>query len=156
MAQKGLYSSFFLFLRRAFADAENVDVRLFAEEWKQLFALASAQSVLGLAYAGIQKLPKESQPPREVALQWARRAEIIRGCNQLLNREAAKLTEIFSGQGRRSAVLKGPANARLYPDPLSRQCGDIDPVNALFKELWYWRATISLIPLRIKRRRIAL
>ena len=31
-----------------------------------------------------------------------------------------------------------------------------DPVNAFFKELKYWRATISLIPKRIKRRRIAL
>ena len=31
-----------------------------------------------------------------------------------------------------------------------------DPPSAVFKELRYWRATISLIPLRIKRRRIAL
>lgn len=143
-------------LRLALGLSQNDPLPLSKEDWLALYNLASKQSVLGLAYAGIQKLPKESQPPREVALQWARRAEIIRGYNQLLNREAAKLTEIFSGQGRRSAVLKGPANARLYPDPLSRQCGDIDPVNALFKELWYWRATISLIPLRIKRRHIAL
>ena len=27
-----------------------------------------------------------------------------------------------------------------------------DPVNVLFKELRYWRATIFLIPLRIKKR----
>jgi hypothetical protein len=31
-----------------------------------------------------------------------------------------------------------------------------DPINAIFKELKYWRATISVIPLRIKRRKIAL
>ena len=31
-----------------------------------------------------------------------------------------------------------------------------DPINVIFKELHYWRQTISLIPLRIKRRRIAL
>jgi hypothetical protein len=43
-----------------------------------------------------------------------------------LNQEAARLTQIFDGAGRKNAVLKGPANARLYPDPLSRQCGDID------------------------------
>ena len=152
----GIENIFFALLRYALGSSQEFSFIPTTEDWLRLQNLAKRQSILGLAYAGIQKLPKESQPTREVALQWARRAEIIRGYNQLLNREAARLTEIFSGQGRRSAVLKGPANARLYPDPLSRQCGDIDPVNALFKELWYWRATISLIPLRIKRRRIAL
>ena len=33
---------------------------------------------------------------------------------------------MFADRGVRSVVLKGPANARLYPDPLLRQAGDID------------------------------
>jgi hypothetical protein len=36
------------------------------------------------------------------------------------------LTDLFVAQGRHTAILKGPANARLYPDPFSRQGGDID------------------------------
>ena len=43
-----------------------------------------------------------------------------------MNQEAARLTQIFDGAGRKNAILKGQANARLYPDVLSRQAGDID------------------------------
>ena len=51
---------------------------------------------------------------------------MISGHNRLLNDVAAKLTRTFAAEGHRSAVLKGPANAMLYPNKLARQCGDID------------------------------
>lgn len=62
----------------------------------------------------------------DLAFQWASEAEAIRGHNRLVNDEAKRLTELFAGQGRRTAILKGAANARLYPDKFMRQCGDID------------------------------
>lgn len=96
------------------------------EEWPALYEMAVRQSVLGVAYAGIQRLPKDAQPPMELAFQWASEAETIRGHNRLVNGVAARLTDFFAAEGRRSAILKGPANARLYPDPGMRQCGDID------------------------------
>lgn len=97
-----------------------------AEEWSLLYSLASKLSVVGIAYAGICMLPKDRQPPLDLAFQWASEAEAIRGHNRIVNQEAAKLTEIFKEQGRRSAILKGAANARLYPDAFIRQAGDID------------------------------
>ena len=96
------------------------------DEWPALYEMAVRQSVLGVAYAGIQRLPKDAQPPMELAFQWASEAETIRGHNRLVNGVAARLTELFKKEGRRSTILKGPANARLYPDPGIRQCGDID------------------------------
>lgn len=96
------------------------------EEWHTLYEMAVRQSVLGVAYAGVQRLPKDARPPMELAFQWASEAETIRGHNRLVNGVAARLTELFAAEGRRSAILKGPANARLYPDPGIRQCGDID------------------------------
>lgn len=101
-------------------------ISLTPEEWSALYDMAVRQSVLGVAYAGIQCLPKDAQPPMELAFQWASEAEAIRGHNRLVNGVAARLTELFAAEGRRSAILKGPANARLYPDPDMRQCGDID------------------------------
>ena len=95
-------------------------------DWDGLYRMAGEQSVLGIAYAGIERLPKDAQPPMELAFQWASEAETVRGHNRLVNAEASRLTEFFAVAGRKTAVLKGPANARLYPDPLSRQCGDID------------------------------
>ena len=95
-------------------------------DWDCLYRMAGEQSVLGIAYAGIERLPKDAQPPMELAFQWASEAETVRGHNRLVNAEASRLTEFFAAAGRKTAILKGPANAMLYSDPLSRQCGDID------------------------------
>ena len=62
----------------------------------------------------------------DLAFQWASEAEAIRGHNRIVNNEAKRLTELFASQGRRTAILKGAANARLYQDKFMRQCGDID------------------------------
>lgn len=43
-----------------------------------------------------------------------------------MNKESVRLTKLFESCDRRSVILKGQANARLYPDPFSRQPGDID------------------------------
>ena len=97
-----------------------------AEDWQRVHKLAKRQSVLGVVYCGIKKLAAEYRPPRQLLIRWAGDAECTAGMNKLLNREAARLTQVFETAGRKNAILKGPANARLYPDPRSRQCGDID------------------------------
>ena len=81
---------------------------------------------MGVAFVGISRLPAEKRPPMGLLHQWAGEAELIRGHNAVLNREAARLTELFVARECQTAILKGPANARLYPDPYSRQCGDVD------------------------------
>ena len=96
------------------------------EDWAGLFRMAQQQSLTGVLYAAVSKLPTERHPPMELAMQWISEAEGIKGMNELQNREAARLTKLFGEAGRRTAILKGQANARLYPDKLSRQPGDID------------------------------
>ena len=96
------------------------------EEWKAIYKLAKRQSVLGVVFNAVKKLPENFRPARALLLRWSMDAEGTAGMNKLLNLEAARLTRVFEGAGRKNAILKGPANARLYPDPLSRQCGDID------------------------------
>ncbi len=95
-------------------------------KWDKVYNLAVQQCVVGLAYRGISHLPASSRPSLDFLFQWASEAETIQGHNRLLNGVAARLTEMFAAKGFRSAILKGPANARLYPDPFARQCGDID------------------------------
>ena len=96
------------------------------EEWTRLYSLAKQQSVLGVAFAGVERLPKEGRPPMPFLLRWATEVEAIRGMSTLMNREARRLTQLFENVGRKNAILKGQANARLYPDPGLRQSGDID------------------------------
>lgn len=127
--EQNIHEHLFTLIRLAFGAGEdesaNFNVET-AKEWSLLYSLASKLSVVGITYAGISKLPKGRRPPLDLAFQWASEAEAIRGHNRLVNDEAKRLTEIFAGQGRRTAILKGAANARLYPDRFMRQCGDID------------------------------
>lgn len=108
------------------AEPQPSGFALSAEDWERLYSMAGEQSVLGIAYAGIERLPKDAQPPMELAFQWASEAETVRGHNRLVNGVAVRLTQLFAAEGRRSAILKGAANARLYPDEFIRQCGDVD------------------------------
>jgi hypothetical protein len=115
------------------------------KEWDNLHSECVKQALLGVVYRAICLLPRDLQPPLEIAFQWASEAEAIKGHNKLLNAEAAWLTDHFAADGHKTAVLKGPANARLYPDPNIRQAGDIDlwvdggreSVFALLKKLGY-------------------
>ena len=124
-----VYKNLFEFLRRAAsveADANHAPMKLSAEEWRKIYEEAKRQSVLDVVFNVVGKLPKEELPPKPLLMCWAAHAEATMDMNKRINKEAARLTEIFRNEGRRTAVLKGAANARLYPDPFSRQCGDID------------------------------
>lgn len=96
------------------------------QEWQSLFTMAQQQSVLSVVYNAFARLPEESRPPRQLRLRYAAFVESKRGRNLLMNQDAARYTRLFEERGCRSVILKGQANARLYPDPLSRQAGDID------------------------------
>lgn len=119
------YQPFFALLRLTMT-GEQFDSVPTAEEWSELYQMAGIQSVTGLCYTAFPRLPKAQQPPVELMVRWMGEAEDIRRMNELQNQEAARLTRLFTEAGRRSAILKGQANARLYPDRLSRQVGDID------------------------------
>jgi hypothetical protein len=119
------YQPFFALLRLAMT-GEQFDSVPTAEEWSEFYQMAGIQSVKGVCFTAFPRLPKAQQPPVELMVRWMGEAEDIRRMNELQNQEAARLTRLFIEAGRRSAILKGQANARLYPDRLSRQVGDID------------------------------
>ncbi len=120
-----------LFELLRFALDTTGELQCFAEaptdaQWKAIYELAKRQCVRGVAFSGIKKLPENLRPARALLLRWSLDAEAIAGKNKLMDQEGARLTQIFEGAGRKNAILKGQANARLYPDVLSRQAGDID------------------------------
>jgi hypothetical protein len=117
---------FYKLLRLSLRLTQEFPVDVSAETWRRLYQTAVRQSLVGICYQGVCLLPEGSKPPVEIAMQWASEAESIRGLNELLYQEAAQLTRKFAEKGRRTAILKGQANARLYPDKYARQPGDID------------------------------
>ena len=117
---------FYQLLRLSMGLAEQENFEASADDWKWLHKEADRQSLTGVIYGAVAQLPANLRPPLELLLEWIGDAENIKHMNELLNQESARLTKLFGDAGRRTAILKGPANARLYPNPLTRQPGDID------------------------------
>lgn len=117
---------FFQLLRLSMGVTEQKDFVATDEDWQWLHEEADRQSLTGIIYGAVAQLPASQQPPMELLIQWICEADVINGKNELLNQESARLTRLFSEQGRKTAILKGQANARLYPDKFARQPGDID------------------------------
>ena len=115
-------SEMFFKLLRAAMQGQTLTDTLTDETWNAVYVEAQRQSVLGLLYGVAGKMSL----PFDLACQWASEAETIRGLNQLFDSEAKRLTQLFAEAGHKSVILKGQANALLYPVPNSRQPGDID------------------------------
>lgn len=112
-------------IRVALGLSQDFSYILDENDWRNLLAMAKQQTVLGVVYNAFSRLSVNTCP-RSLTMRLAMRAESIHGVNRVMNQEAKRYTQLFAERGIRSVILKGQANARLYPDPVSRQAGDID------------------------------
>lgn len=113
-------------LRMAMGCEAVEPVKLAAKEWIAVYRQACSQSLSGMIYGVVNRIGGDENIPRPLLFEWICKAESIVGLNTKMNAEAARLTEWFGKRGRMTAILKGQANARLYPHPDERQPGDID------------------------------
>ena len=97
-----------------------------AQEWNELFEISKKQTLTGIAFAGIERLPQEQRPPREILLQWYKMCTLIKSKNAELDRKCAIVSGKFKSEGFDNCILKGQGIAQLYPDPTLRTPGDID------------------------------
>ena len=95
-------------------------------EWEFIIVEAQRQAVLGIIIEGLECLPQEQLPPKELLLHLIGLSQINENSYRLHVKRAAELTERFKKGGIKSCVLKGLGFAQLYPIPSRRQCGDID------------------------------
>lgn len=118
---------FFELIRVALGKRDALSANPSDSEWRRLYAMCEKQSVTGLAFLALDRLNKCGQrPPTELLYEWIGVFEKLKAQNALMNSEAARLTKMLENEGHRTVILKGQANALLYPNPLSRQPGDID------------------------------
>lgn len=117
---------FFEILRVALGQQQGLSVVPTAEQWRELYRMAVKQTLVGVTFAAIERLPKEQRPPKELMMQWLVMKERIVKMNQLLNKRAVETARYFRTEGFRNCILKGQGVATLYPDPLLRTPGDID------------------------------
>ena len=118
---------FFEFLRFCIGSAKEIPGSLKEADWKELYAIAKKQCLVGVLFDGIKKLPAEHVGmKKELLLQWMAESQMLEKANVRLNDAAIQVSEWFRKKGFRTCILKGQGNALLYPNPYSRTPGDID------------------------------
>lgn len=117
---------FFDFLRFCIGSAKEIPESLKEVDWKEIYAIAKKQALLGVLFYGIQRLPKELAPEQKLLMQWMVMAEKIRKQNIRLFLDSVNVCKNFENKGFANCILKGQGNALLYPDSYMRTPGDID------------------------------
>ena len=118
---------FFDFLRFCIGSAKEIPDSLKEADWKELYAIAKKQCLVGVLFDGIKKLPAEHVGmKKELLLQWMAESQMLEKANVRLNDAAIHVSEWFRKKGFRTCILKGQGNALMYPNPYSRTPGDID------------------------------
>ena len=118
---------FFDFLRFCIDSAKEIPGSLKEADWKELYAIAKKQCLVGVLFDGIKKLPAEHVGmKKEMLLQWMAESQMLEKANVRLNNAAIQVSEWFRNKGFRTCILKGQGNALMYPNPYSRTPGDID------------------------------
>ena len=118
---------FFDFLSFCIGSAKEIPSSLKEADWKELYAIAKKQCLVGILFDGIKKLPVEHVGmKKELLLQWMAESQMLEKANVRLNDAAIQVSEWFRKKGFRTCILKGQGNALMYPNPYSRTPGDID------------------------------
>ena len=118
---------FFDFLSFCIGSAKEIPSSLKEADWKELYAIAKKQCLVGVLFDGIKKLPAEYVGmEKELLLQWMAESQMLEKANVRLNDAAIQVSEWFLKKGFRTCILKGQGNALMYPNPYSRTPGDID------------------------------
>lgn len=95
-------------------------------DWEACYQFAKRQTLVGVLFDGIQRLPKELAPARPLLLRWLSDSESIRRRNMRMDRASAYIYNKVCAADFRCCILKGQGNALLYPHPSSRTPGDVD------------------------------
>ncbi len=126
MQQSDITELFFELVRLGIGTGKELSRTPTYEEWECLYETAAKQAVTAIAFSGVEKLPVEQRPPKELLLKWYNITLIIEKQNALLNKQAVAVAKKFEQEGFANVILKGQGVAALYDNPARRTAGDID------------------------------
>ena len=95
-------------------------------DWKAFYDFVKKQTLVGVAFDGVEKLSKGCAPNQGLLMTWFGQSQNIRKCNIKLNEATAYIYSKIIKAGFRCCILKGQGNAVMYPKPYSRTPGDVD------------------------------
>lgn len=94
--------------------------------WETVLSMAERQTVAGIAWLGVRSLPEETEPPFDILVRWAAKADAIERRNRKMCIALGELYSLFRANGILPVLQKGHDVASMYGHPLLRECGDID------------------------------
>lgn len=93
--------------------------------WNVIWQLAVEQTLTGLVAEAIKRLPQDLQPA-SISEQINKIAGTFIVQHQRINTHLIRTFEFLKSKGFTPILFKGQGNAARYPNPVLRQCGDID------------------------------
>ena len=119
---------FFELLQIAIGNRKELTRQLSCDEWASMYSECEKHALLGIAFAGVERLPKEQYPPFDVLAEWVHDAQVTKERNEKMNAECETLARQLENDGLWSCILKGQSNLVNYPEHLreGRTAGDID------------------------------
>lgn len=127
-----LHTLFFELLQVAIGNRNELSRTPTAEEWEELYDISKKQTMHGIAFAALERLPQEQLPPPRRIRQWAVKIDRLRENNIKASKLTAAIWRYFEDNGFHCVILKGQGNMANYPEHLKnlRSPGDID--------VWAW------------------
>ncbi len=96
-------------------------------EWPTVQTLAFQHGLSAVVLDGIDRLPDNKRPSKDIALQWI--GEVMKEYEyryESYKKAIAELAGFYNAHDHRMMVLKGYACSLDWPKPEHRPCGDID------------------------------
>lgn len=128
-------ATFFELIRVSLGVQNSLSHIPLGKEWNRLYQMAENQAVIGVCFAGLQKLGADADNGfttigmSEIQyFNWMGGAFYIQSKNEKVNQQCLDLQKKLQSDGFRSCILKGQGVAKVYGSQLGclRQSGDID------------------------------
>ena len=95
-------------------------------DWDAFYDFAKRQTLVGIVFDGIQRLPKGAAPRLDLLMRWLGMSQRVKMHNEVLNEATVAVYNSVRNAGYSCCILKGQGNAVMYPNPSARMPGDVD------------------------------
>lgn len=119
----------FVLLRSGLWEKDPDDLSVFPLSdagWLNIYRESVRQTVTGLVYRGVCRLPDKFLPPRKLLFKWVACVDDIERQNVKMNQVISELHDLFVASGLKVVLQKGQGVAMFYDSPMLRECGDVD------------------------------
>lgn len=121
-----MISIFFHLLRAAIGTGPFFERPRTSDEWRALYRLSMVHGVTAVVFDFIRQLPKSEAPDRALLIEWLSAATAVEQTMRRMQVTSEMFAEEMKKRDIPVVVLKGMAFAMYYPNPLHRECGDLD------------------------------